>query len=90
MFAVDSRLFVEMVAGAAMGDRLLSGEQPTPVRARGDKPKIVVGAAPKSGGVFLSSTLLALNGLPNNRGSAQESSMSRIVGAQFQISVNLR
>lgn len=64
---LNSQLFAETVTRAAMGNGLVSREQAALVRAQGAKPIIVVAAAPKSGGTFLSSTLLTLSGLPNIR-----------------------
>ncbi len=64
---LDSQLFVDMVSSAAMGDGLVASEQAALLRARADKPLIVVAAAPKSGGTFLALTLVTLTGLPHVR-----------------------
>jgi hypothetical protein len=70
---LDNQLFVDTLASAALGDGQITKGQAALVRARGDKPMIVVAGAPKSGTTFLCGSLIDLTGLPPFRLSAARS-----------------
>ncbi len=63
----DVALFADTVVRAVVGNGLIADEQAAAIKARGDKPLIVVAAAPKSGSTFLAHTLSTLTGLQRFR-----------------------
>jgi predicted outer membrane lipoprotein len=60
----NSGELVRALVGAACGNGLLPPGSADPARERGDKPLVVVAAAPKSGSTFLTSVLVQVTGAP--------------------------
>ncbi|HEV3241509.1 MAG TPA: glycoside hydrolase family 99-like domain-containing protein [Casimicrobiaceae bacterium] len=63
----DVPLFADTIVQAVVGNGLIANEQAALVKARGDKPLLVIAGAPKSGSTFLAHTLSALTGLQRFR-----------------------
>jgi hypothetical protein len=66
----DTPLLLRTVLDAATGKGLVSKSEAELAKDRGDKPLVVVAAAPKSGSTFLVNTLMQLTGLRGFRLSA--------------------
>jgi hypothetical protein len=64
---IDAQQLLYAVVNAAVGDGLAPSGQVDFAKGRGEKPLIVVAAAPKSGSTFLANTLRAVTKLRNFR-----------------------